>query len=71
MKLATVVLFSDICRKKLDCNIILHVHDEIVLEFRKNDTDVVKNIVITSMENCVKLVTRLKVDVKIAENWYI
>jgi DNA polymerase I - 3''-5'' exonuclease and polymerase domains len=71
MKLATVVLFSDICRKKLDCNIILHVHDEIVLEFRKNDTDVVKNLVITSMENCVKLVTRLKVDVKIAENWYI
>jgi DNA polymerase I len=71
MKLATVVLFNKICRQKLDCNIILHVHDEIVLEFKKNDTDIVKNLVIDSLENCVKLVTKLKVDVKIAENWYI
>jgi DNA polymerase-1 len=71
MKLATVVLFNEICRQKLDCNIILHVHDEIVLEFRKEDTDIVKNLVINSLENCVELVTKLKVDVKIAENWYI
>lgn len=71
MKLATVVLFNEICRQKLDCNIILHVHDEIVLEFRKKDTDIVKNLVINSLENCVELVTKLKVDVKIAENWYI
>jgi DNA polymerase I len=71
MKLATVVLFNEICRQKLDCNIILHVHDEIVLEFKKKDTDIVKNLVIDSLENCVELVTKLKVDVKIAENWYI
>ncbi len=71
MKLATIVLFNEISARKLDCNIVLHVHDEIVLEFRKKDTDIVKSIVINSMENCVKLVTKLKADVKIAENWYI
>ncbi len=71
MKLATVVLFNDIRREKLDCNIILHVHDEIVLEFRKKDTDTVKNLIINAMENCVTLVTKLKANIKIAENWYI
>jgi len=71
MKLATVVLFEKIRQSALDCNLILHVHDEIVLELRQKDLEKVKSIVSDSMEKCVDLKTGLKVDIKTANNWFI
>jgi len=71
MKLATVVLFEKIQERGYDCNLILHVHDEIVLELKEKDLQQVKEIVTTSMENCISLKTGLKVDIKTGENWFI
>ncbi|MCL6087181.1 MAG: DNA polymerase I [Actinobacteria bacterium] len=71
MKLATVKLFNDIKKNRLDANILLQVHDELVLEFKKNDLDALKNIVKNAMENCVSLKVALKVDIKYGKNWYI
>ncbi|MBM3710591.1 MAG: DNA polymerase I, partial [Actinobacteria bacterium] len=71
MKLATVVLYNALKKEKLDSNIILHVHDELVLELKEKDLERVKDIVRDSMENCVEIKARLKVDMKAAKNWYI
>ena len=71
MKLATVILFNNLKRNKLDCNIILHVHDELVLELKERDIEIVKNMVKDSMENCMDIKAKLKVDLKTAKNWYI
>jgi len=71
MKLATVVLFNNLKKEKLDCNIILHVHDELVLEIKEKDLGRVENLVKDSMENCVDIKAKLKVDLKAAKNWYI
>ncbi len=70
MKIATINLYKSMEEKKIDSNIILHVHDEIVLEFVKKDIAVLKKAVIDAMENCVGLKARLKVDIKTSENWY-
>ena len=71
MKLSTVILFNRLKSASLDSNIILHVHDELVLELKEKDFVKVKNMVIESMENCVSLKVKLRVDIKTGKNWYI
>ena len=71
MKLSTVKLFNEIKKNKIDANILLQVHDELVLELKENDLKIVEKIVRDSMENCVKLNVAIKVDIKSAPNWYI
>ncbi|OQA21813.1 MAG: DNA polymerase I [Actinobacteria bacterium ADurb.Bin346] len=71
MKLATVLLDKKLRLTGTDSNIILHVHDEIVLELKNEDADKVRAIVLDSMENCITLKVALKVDLKAGKNWYI
>ena len=71
MKLSTVILFNKLKLNNIDSNIILHVHDELVLELKERDLEKIKKIVIESMENCVSLKVKLRVDIKTGKNWYI
>jgi len=71
MKLSTIVLFNDLHLKEVDSNIILHVHDELVLELKEKDKEVIEKIVKNSMENCIKLKVGLKVDINTSSDWYI
>lgn len=71
MKLSTVILFNELKLNNIDSNIILHVHDELVLELKERDLEKIKKIVIESMENCVSLKVKLRVDIKTGKNWYI
>jgi len=71
MKLSTVKLFNNIKKSKIDSNILLQVHDELVLELKENDLKAIEKIVRDSMEDCVKLKVAIKVDIKSAPNWYI
>ncbi|MEE8324302.1 MAG: DNA polymerase I [Candidatus Humimicrobiaceae bacterium] len=71
MKLSTIVLFNDLRRKEVDSNIILHVHDELVLELKEKDKSIIEKIVKNSMENCIELKVGLKVDINIGSDWYI
>jgi len=71
MKLATVRLFNNLKESGTDANILMQVHDELVLEFKEKDLEIIKKSVKISMEECVKLEVPLKTDIKYAENWYI
>lgn len=71
MKLATIVLYNNIKRGGIDSNIILHVHDELVLELKEGDLSRLKKVITESMEDCIKLKVKLKVDISVGKNWYI
>jgi DNA polymerase-1 len=71
MKLSTVQLLNSIRKNKINANILLQVHDELVLELKEKDLKIIENIVKDSMEKCVKLKVAIKVDIKSARNWYI
>ncbi len=71
MKLSTIVLYDNLKSNNLDCNIMLQVHDELVLELKNKDLDSVRKVVKSSMENCVKLKVKLEVDIKTGRNWCI
>ncbi len=71
MKLSTIILHRRLRKENMDSNIILHVHDEIVLELKRKDRENIERIVRESMEGCMELRVRLKVNIKTGKNWYI
>lgn len=51
------------------CNLVLHLHDELIYEVSENCWKDVAKILSKSMENCVTLNVPLLVKIKIGSNW--
>ncbi len=69
MKKAMIDVFNIIKDNKLRTKIILQVHDELVFEVPENEKDKIEKLIKKSMENCVKLIVPLVVDMKWGKNW--
>jgi DNA polymerase theta len=52
-----------------DCNLVLHMHDELLYEVPRDKMFEAANLLTESMENCVKLTIPLRVKVKSGRNW--
>ena len=48
----------------------MQVHDELLIEAVPEEIDKVKNIMISSMENIIKLNVPLDVDLNVGNTWY-
>ncbi|MEW8957106.1 DNA polymerase, partial [Clostridium sp.] len=70
IKLAMVRVFDKLNDENLKSELILQVHDEIILNVYKNELERVKEIVKAEMENVMDLRVPLEVDINIGENWY-
>ena len=53
----------------LKSQMIIQVHDELVLEVLKSEVDIVKNMVVEAMELNQPLKVPLVVDVNLGESW--
>jgi len=71
MKLSTIILYKRLRSENIDSNIILQVHDELVLVLRSRDRENIEKVVRQSMEECMELKVRLKVDIETGKNWYM
>ena len=70
MKIAMINVYNRLKKEKLDAQIILQVHDELIIETKIEEKEIVKTILKEEMENAMKLKVPLKVEVSEAENWY-
>ena len=70
MKIAMINVYNRLRKEKLDAQIILQVHDELIIETKIEEKEIVKTILKEEMENAMKLKVPLKVEVSEAENWY-
>ena len=70
IKIAIVKIFNKFREEDIDAHIIVTVHDEIVVEVKKEEADRVKDIIKDLMENIDGLNMDLKVDINQADNWY-
>lgn len=70
MKLAMINVYNRLEAEKLDAKIVLQVHDELIIECKKEIADTVKEILKDEMENVIKLRVPLEVETSEAENWY-
>ena len=70
IKIAIVKIFNKFREEDIAAHIIVTVHDEIVVEVKKEEADRVKDIIKDLMENIDGLDMDLKVDINQADNWY-
>ena len=71
IKLAMINIHREFEQQKLQSKMLLQVHDELVFDVFKPELDQVKAIVKDKMENAVKLVVPLDVEMNAAENWLL
>ena len=69
IKLAMIASWKAIKDVKLNSRILLQVHDELVLEVKKDELETVEKILKDTMENVVKLSIPLVTDMSYGENW--
>lgn len=70
MKIAMIKTQKALQENKLNAKIVLQIHDELVIETSKEDLKKVKEILISSMENAVKINVPLTVSCASGENLY-
>lgn len=70
MKMAMIEVYNKIKENNLESKLILQVHDEIIIDAKKEEIDVLKTILKDAMEKIVTLSVPLKIDINIGVNWY-
>ncbi len=70
IKLAMVNVYKKLKESKLESNIILQVHDELILNVKAKELEEVKKIVKEEMENVLDIEVPLEVDINLGETWY-
>jgi DNA polymerase-1 len=69
MKIAMIKVYKDLPKISSKTNILLQVHDELILEVPNKDLDKVAKYIKTTMENVHKLEIPLIVDIEVGKNW--
>lgn len=69
IKLAMIALHKALIPFGNQAQMVLQVHDELVIEAREELAEKVKNVVVETMESAVKFTIPLKVDVRVAKSW--
>ena len=70
IKIAMVKLFDEFNKNNLKSKILVQVHDELVIDCKKDEFQIVKKLLKDVMENVVKLEVPLLVDIEYGDDWY-
>ena len=69
IKIAMIDIFSEMERLQMKSRMILQVHDELVFDVHKNETEILKPIVLKGMQNAILLDVPVLVDMNTGRNW--
>lgn len=70
IKIAMIKVFNRLKLEKLKSTILLQVHDELILNVKKDEIEKVRLLVKEEMENAVKLKVPMDVDINEGSTWY-
>ena len=70
IKLAMLRVDEKITQKNLKAKLILQIHDELIFDVPEEEVDEVVQIVRECMENVVKLLVPLTVEIGVGNSWY-
>ena len=69
MKIAMINVYKKLKEENLKSKIVLQIHDELLIEALIEEKERVKEILVSEMENVVKLKVPLKVEAEEGKNW--
>lgn len=69
MKMAMNEVLRKMKSANLQSKMILQVHDEIIIDIKKEELEILKEMIKDTMENIVKLSVPLKVEISTGTNW--
>ncbi|MBA7526264.1 DNA polymerase I [subsurface metagenome] len=69
IKIAMINIHKKIKEKQLKSEMILQVHDELVFDVPEKEIDIISDIVVSEMQNAIKLDVPLTVDWGTGRNW--
>ena len=70
IKIAMIRVWKSLRNAGLKSKLILQVHDELVIETRKEEEEQVRKILSEEMQTAAELAVALEIDLKTGENWY-
>ncbi len=70
IKMAMVKVYNELKKRKLKSRLILQIHDELIVETSKDEVEEIKVMLKDIMENSIKLVVPLTVDLEVGVSWY-
>lgn len=70
IKLAMNRVRSRLKQEQLESKLILQIHDELLIEAKESEADMVIRILHEEMEQAAKLTIPMDIDVHVADNWY-
>ncbi|MBQ9071585.1 MAG: DNA polymerase I [Bacilli bacterium] len=70
IKIAMVNLYKEFNKHNLKSKILVQVHDELVVDCKKEEFEIVKSLMKKVMESVVELEVPLLVDIEYGANWY-
>ena len=70
IKIAMIRVAEALRRTGADAKLILQVHDELLIECPRSESEAVKRILVDCMENAVKFTVPLDVEANIGKTWY-
>lgn len=70
MKKAMIRVWEELRRQNLESCILIQVHDELLLEVKREEAEAVQEILIKGMKEAAELAVELEVDVHSGADWY-
>lgn len=70
IKIAMIRVWEELKKQGLQSRLILQVHDELLIETKKEEIEQVRAILTKEMKEAAKLAVTLEIDLHTGENWY-
>lgn len=70
IKIAMVNVYDALRKKGLKSKLILQIHDELLIETRKDEVEAVRTVLTDEMQNACSLAVKLETDLHTGADWY-
>ncbi|MGL4572376.1 MAG: DNA polymerase I [Clostridium sp.] len=70
IKIAMINVYNRLSKEQLKSTLLLQVHDELILNVKEDEVDIIDKLVVEEMENVMKLSVPLDVDANFGDTWY-
>ena len=70
IKLAMIAVYRELSKQGLESKLILQVHDELIIDAKRNELERVEKLLKDAMEGVMRLSVELLAEPETGENWY-